>query len=200
MRSLASRNHPGSPRSRGAFRILRGHGHEAVLELDPVPATAHEADIPEVAPAVCFERPDLHLVVRGDGAMPVQPELPAIGHDVGQLDVHDARPLPVPAPPRGGMQAPEVGRPERAEVIGDRAVELAHQTGAGDAHLSARLHEPGEVAQVQVIRPVVDIRINARRWRRRTPRRTAATGHPHGSGRRRPRRPRRGSAECSPRR
>ena len=42
-----------------------------------------------------------------DRAMPVEPQPPAVGHGVGDLDVQDAGPLPVPPPPVGRVQAPQ---------------------------------------------------------------------------------------------
>ena len=50
--------------------------------------------------------------------MPVQPALPAVGHAVGQFDLHDARAFPMPAPPRGRMEAHSLASTRRAD---DRA-------------------------------------------------------------------------------
>ena len=40
-------------------------------------------------------------------------------------------------------------------MIGQRAVDFLHQSGAGNAQHASWLHEPGEVVQVQVVGPVV---------------------------------------------
>src|SRR5439155_12411382 len=73
------------------------------------------------------------------------------------LDVQDAGPAPVPPPPVRRVEAPRlILNPPLAKVRGNRAVHLAHQSGAGDPDRAARLDEPGEVAQVQVVRAVID--------------------------------------------
>ena len=43
---------------------------------------------------------------------------------------------------------------------GTGVVDLLHEPGAGDAHRAARFHEPGEVVQVQVVRAVVEERVD----------------------------------------
>ena len=93
--------------------------------------------------------------------MPVQPDLPAIRHGVGQFNVHDACPFPVPAPPSRRMQAPEILGPPLAKMIGNRTFDFLHQSGPGNSHRAARLHKLSEVVQVQVVRPVVREGIDA---------------------------------------
>ena len=51
--------------------------------------------------------------------------------------------------------------PPLAKMLGNRAVDLPHQPGPGDSDRAARLHEPGEVVQVQVVRAVVEERVDA---------------------------------------
>ena len=118
-------------------------------------AATHEANVAEVVATIGLERLDFRVIVRGDHPVPVQPELPAIGHGVGHLDVHDARPFPVPPPPGRRMQAPEILGPPLAKMLGNGTVDFLHQPGPGNSDLAARLHKPGEVVQVQVVRPVV---------------------------------------------
>ena len=85
--------------------------------------------------------------------MPVQPKLPAIGHGIAHLHVHDACPFPVPAPPIRRMQAPEILGPPLTKMLGRRPLDFSHQPGTSYSHQAARLHKPREVVQVQIIRP-----------------------------------------------
>ena len=120
------------------------------------PAAAHGPDVAEVPAGVGLQRADLLLVRGGDELEPVQPEPPAVGQGVGHRDVQDAAPLPVPPPPARRVQAVRHFRsPPLGQVPGDRVVNLAQEPGQGDAHRTARLDEPGEVVQVQVVRAVV---------------------------------------------
>ena len=59
------------------------------------------------------------------------------------------------------MQAPEILGPPLAKMVGKRTFDFPHQPGTRNSHLAARLHEPSEVVQVQVVRPVVEEGVNA---------------------------------------
>src|SRR5205807_1741056 len=73
----------------------------------------------------------------------------------------DAGPLPVAAPPRRRMKAPgEILGPPPLKVIGNRTVDLLHQPRPGDRYRATRLHEPREVVQIQVVRAVVEERVD----------------------------------------
>jgi hypothetical protein len=77
--------------------------------------------------------------------VPVQPKLPAIGHGVGQLNVHDAGPFPVPAPPSRRMQAPEILGPPLVQMLGNGTFDFPHQSGTSNSHRASWLHKPREV-------------------------------------------------------
>ena len=79
----------------------------------------HKANVAEVAATIRFERFDFRFIARGHHLVPVQPELPAIGHGVGEFDLHDAGPFPMPSPPGRRMQTPEVLGPPFAQVAGN---------------------------------------------------------------------------------
>jgi hypothetical protein len=93
--------------------------------------------------------------------VPVQPKLPSIGHGVRKLNVHDACPFPVPAPPCRRMQAPEISRPPFLKMVGNLTFDFLHQSSSGNSHRAARLHKTSEVVQVQVVCSVVRERIDA---------------------------------------
>src|SRR5437667_2306235 len=46
-------------------------------------------------------------------------------------------------------------------MLGNRTLDLPHQSGASDPHQAARLHEPGEGVEIQIIRAVIHKRVNA---------------------------------------
>src|SRR5437667_3343921 len=104
--------------------VLRGHGHDMIGELRRAMAATHEADVAEVAAAILLERVDLRFIVRRDRPVPVQPELPAIRHGVGHVDLNDAGPFPMPAPPCRRVQAPEILGPPLAKMIGNGPFDL----------------------------------------------------------------------------
>src|SRR5262249_13236369 len=86
------------------LRILRGERPHRIppaifFQWNAAPAAADETYVAEIPSAVGFYRTDFCRIVRTDRALPLQPELPAVGHDVGQFDIDDARPLPVLSPP-----------------------------------------------------------------------------------------------------
>ena len=53
------------------------------------------------------------------------------------------------------MQAPEIVRPPIAKMFRNKAVDLLREASPGEADSSARLHESGEVVEVQIVGPVV---------------------------------------------
>jgi hypothetical protein len=117
--------------------------------------TRNDADITEMATTVSLQRCDFRLVAGGNDVVPRQPMLPAVGPGISPLDFHDAGPFPVPAPPRRGMQAPEILSPPLAHVIGRSPSDFLHEPGARNGEQAARLHKPGDVVQVQVVRAEV---------------------------------------------
>src|SRR3984893_8042791 len=125
------------------FDVLRGHGQDLVWQYCVGAAATYEANIAEVLAAVGFQRFDLGFVVRGDQSVPVQPQLPAVGHDIGRFNVHDAGAFPVAAPPGCRMEAPEVLRPPVVEMFRDSAGDLLREPGTGDADRSAGPYESG---------------------------------------------------------
>src|SRR5262249_2851504 len=136
-------------------------GPAVFFELGVGAAAGEQAAVGEVGALVGFDAGDLRRVVRPGRLLPVAPHLPAVGHVVGDFDIHDAGAFPEPTPPRGRVQAPEVLAPHGAEVVGDVVVDLARQARAGDADRAARLDEVGQVVQVQVVGAVVRVRIDA---------------------------------------
>ena len=92
------------------LRVLRRHGHDRLVNARVPSPAADEADVSEIAAGVGFERVDLRRVVRRDQLHPVPPELPAVGHRVGALDVHQCRFVPSDAATTrrsGGPRRPE---------------------------------------------------------------------------------------------
>jgi hypothetical protein len=118
-------------------------------------ATANGTHISDEPASVLLYRFDLRGVVRGDDPMPVEPDLPAVWHRFGQLDIHDARPLPLSPQPRRRVEGPQILGPPRSQMFGNSPFDLSNQSGPGDADGCAWLYELSEVIQVQVIRPVV---------------------------------------------
>src|SRR6202000_2183779 len=96
---------------------------------------------------------------RRDFALPIEPELPAVGQAVGDLHVEDGGALPMPPPPRRRVEAPQLRRPPRAEVLRNVA-ELVDQPRAGDADEAAGLHESRERGQKEIVGAVVDERVD----------------------------------------
>ena len=78
------------------------------------------ANITKEAAAISLKRADFQFVVRAYHPVPVQPPLPAAGHSVGHIDVHDARSFPVPSPPRRRrrLDSSEVHRQHRCSGRG----------------------------------------------------------------------------------
>src|SRR2546425_12647091 len=105
-----------------------------------------------MAPAPLFGVQTPPKVGGGDRRVQVPPQLPAVRHSIGQLDVHDAGPLPVLSPPGRRMQTPQIRSPPLSKMLGNRTLDLPHQSGAGDSHPTARLHEPCEGVEIQIIR------------------------------------------------
>jgi len=68
-------------------------------ELRLAIAATHEPNVTEVGTTIRFDRLDFCCIVRRDSPLPVEPTLPTIGQCVGQVNVHDTCPFPMPAPP-----------------------------------------------------------------------------------------------------
>src|SRR5438094_953880 len=83
------------------------------------------------------------------------PQSPSVRHGIGQFNNHDACPFPMPSPPCCRVEGPQILRPPRLQMIGNRPFDLSHYSSPGDSDLTARLHEMSEVVQVQVVRPEV---------------------------------------------
>ena len=124
------------------FRVLCGQGHDVICQLYTVVAAADEANVAQVSASISLKRLDFRLVLRSYHLVPVQPKLPAIGHCVAHLHVHDACSLPVLAPPIRRMQAPEILGPPVAKMLGRSSLDFFHQPGTSNSHLAARLHKP----------------------------------------------------------
>src|SRR5215510_8058117 len=99
------------------LRGLRRQGHDVIRQLHMALAATHEANVAEVVASISLKRLDFRFIVRGYRSVPVQPKLPAIRHGVGQLNVNDVCPFPVPAPPGRRMQAPEFLGPPFAKML-----------------------------------------------------------------------------------
>ena len=59
------------------------------------------------------------------------------------------------------MKTPEIRGPPLAKVPGNGTFDLPHQPGTGDSHLTSCPHKPGKIIQVQVVRPIVRVGIEA---------------------------------------
>src|SRR4030095_12794491 len=59
------------------------------------------------------------------------------------------------------MQAPDILSPPLAQALRNGPYDFLHQSGTCNSHLAPGLHQPGEVAQVQVVCPVIKERIDA---------------------------------------
>ena len=148
------------------FRVLHGGGAHrvgpaVVFQLRLALTPTHEANVAQIPAHIDFQHLDFQSIVRNGRLVPVKPDLPAVGHRVGQFNVHDACAFPVAAPPRCRMETPEVLGPPLLKMIGNRTFDLLHQSGSGNSHKAAGPHEMGEVVQIQVVGPEVRERINA---------------------------------------
>ena len=83
--------------------------------------------------------------------LPVQPNLPAIGHGVGNINVHDAGSLPNVA----ATKLPSAGTRGHGSTsrVDDWEGNPRFPVPAGtrNSHFSARLHKPRQVVQVQIV-------------------------------------------------
>src|ERR1022692_1963511 len=100
------------------FRVLGWHRHDVICQLGFTPAAAYEPNIAKVIAAIGLERVDFQFIVRGYHPVPIQPPLPAVGHGVRHINLHDACSFPVMSPPSRRMKAPEILGPPLAEVFG----------------------------------------------------------------------------------
>jgi hypothetical protein len=105
---------------------MLGDGHDWLFEIRFGPPAAHEPSVAEVVATIGFKRLDFGFIFRGNHRVPVQPKLPAVGHGISQINVHNASPFPVPAPPTCRMQAPEIRRPPLAKMIGNGPFDFPH--------------------------------------------------------------------------
>ena len=137
------------------FDVLRRHGQDLVWQYCVGAAATYEANVAKILPTVSFECFDLRFIVGGYEPVPVQPELATVRHRIRDLDVHNFGALPVAAPPGCRVHAPEMVRPPILKMFRNNAVDLLHEASPGDADSSARLHESGEVVEVQIVGPVV---------------------------------------------
>jgi hypothetical protein len=83
------------------FRVLCCYSFNVIRQLNTALSPTHEANVAQVFALISLKRLDFRLVVGSYHLVPVQPKLPAIGHSVAHLDVHDACTIPVPAPDQG---------------------------------------------------------------------------------------------------
>lgn len=109
-----------------------------------------------MAALIRFQCAELDGVVRTNRALPIEPDLPTLGHSVRQLDRQKAGAFPMASPPRGGVQAPHARLPPGAQVLGNGARNFLHQTSAGNRDPTTGFHKAGEVTQIEVVCPVID--------------------------------------------
>src|SRR5207244_4428278 len=124
----------------GLLRVLFRQRNNRLCQLHTALAATHEANVAEIVASISLKRLDFRPVVGSYHLVPVQPKLPAIGHGIAHLHVHDACPFPVPAPPIRRMQAPEILGPPLTKMLGRRPLDFSHQPGTRYSHRSARLH------------------------------------------------------------
>src|SRR4030095_10089508 len=102
------------------FLVFHRHRHDRIPQLSVCPPAADYSDVVKVPALVGFQRLDFLTVVGSDRPVPVEPPLPTIRHRVSHFDVHDVSLLPVPPPPRRGMETPPlVLGPPRAKMLGN---------------------------------------------------------------------------------
>lgn len=125
----AIRTPQGGSRTSRCFTRCRAHGElfsGGLLAFEQARCRRPtHADVAEVAATIGLDRRDFSFVVRRRRALPVEPPLPAIGHGVSHVDFHNACSFPVPAPPSGGMETPELRRPPRTKMIGKRTFDFS---------------------------------------------------------------------------
>jgi len=134
---------------------VRGQGNDVLSQLGRALPAAHDPNIADVAAPISLKRLDFHFIIGGNLSVPIQPHLPAVVHCVGQLNIQNARPFPVPAPPGRRMQAPEILRPPFAKMFRHLPFNFARQPRPCNPQYPSRLHKPSEIVEVKVIRPVV---------------------------------------------
>jgi hypothetical protein len=108
------------------FRVLCGQGHDRICELRLTPTATHEANVAKVVATISLKRIDFYCIVRGHHFVPVQPQSPAIGQGIGQFNLHNTRPLPVPPPPGRRMKAPEIIGSPLEKMLGNGPFDFLH--------------------------------------------------------------------------
>jgi hypothetical protein len=63
--------------------------------------------------------------------MPVQPHLPALRHNITDVNIHYSCTLPVSAPPIRRMQTPQILCPPLAKMLGHLPLNFSHQAIPG---------------------------------------------------------------------
>ena len=114
------------------------------------------ADVAKMPAPAGLQRLSLHRFVVGDYLLSVTPKLPAIRQCVGYCDVNDACLFPVSFPPDRRVNAPHVLSPPRSQMLGKWVAELLHQSGSSNPDRSTRFHEVRDVAEIQIIRAVME--------------------------------------------
>ncbi len=125
------------------------------------PRGGHETNVAKVVGSVGFYRLHFRDVVRRDDPLPVEPGLPSIRHRVGHLDGRDACSFPMFLPPGCRMQAAHARFPPSSKMIRNGPLDFSYQPGSRDPHRATGFHKSGEIVQIQVVRPVVDERVDA---------------------------------------
>ena len=76
--------------------VLNGKGSHRIrptvgLQPDIRSPSSHDTNVSQAASPIALQRRDLNPVVGRDRFLPLQPKLPAVGHDVGERPVDDRR-------------------------------------------------------------------------------------------------------------
>ena len=112
-----------------------------VFQFNTFFAATDQSNVTEVPAAVSGKRVDVPLRTVALRIDPLSPDVNTIGHRVGNLDVHDSRPLPMILPPGSGVQPPTVLRPLSpiADLIDLQLAECQNNAVMTDARRDARV-------------------------------------------------------------
>jgi hypothetical protein len=113
---------------------------------------------------LCFTPDNISEILPAElGAdfVPFEPQLPAVCQRVCDFYIHQARFLPMPAPPCRRMKAAEVPHPVGCEVCRRTLGELLESARNDDAQSAARLQKRGNVSDIQIVRSEIVIGIKA---------------------------------------
>src|SRR6266481_1528089 len=104
---------------------MSGYSRHRLLQLRVRPPSPNHTLVAEPFPRIVFDRANLNQILWCNHLLPLQPELPAIGHGVCEVNIQNARPLPVTAPPGSRMETRHAWLPPGIECVRHGPFKLA---------------------------------------------------------------------------